>query len=137
MILGTLLIAGGAVLVAIFGIVPEPTHSLEDLLELFARPPFVAYFTLLGVAVLACLAIVSRVHSISAVSLICKVVQTHLAEYSYLRRLRGLPPSRPSSPLLISTNSTLDLNERTPLLDRKRNPASSAASIASASSSAA
>ncbi len=60
MILGTLLIAGGAVLVAIFGIVPEPTHSLEDLLVLFSRPAFVAYFTLLGLAVLVCLAIVSN-----------------------------------------------------------------------------
>ncbi len=62
MILGTLLIAGGAVLIAIFGIVPEPTHSLEDLLVLLARPAFVAYFTLLGFAVLVCLAIVSSVH---------------------------------------------------------------------------
>ncbi len=62
MILGTLLIAGGAVLVAIFGIVPEPTHSLEDLLVLFSRPAFVAYFTLLGLAVLVCLAIVSNTH---------------------------------------------------------------------------
>ncbi|KAG6842212.1 hypothetical protein C0991_000182 [Blastosporella zonata] len=35
MILGTILIAGGAVLIAVFGIVPEPTRSLEDLLALF------------------------------------------------------------------------------------------------------
>lgn len=59
MVLGTLLIAGGAVMIAIFGIVPEPTHSLEDLLVLFSRPTFVAYFSLLGFAVLVCLAIVS------------------------------------------------------------------------------
>lgn len=59
MILGTLLIAGGAVLIAIFGIVPEPTHSLEDLLQLFRRPAFVAYFSLLGAVVVVCLAIVS------------------------------------------------------------------------------
>lgn len=59
MILGTLLIAGGAVLIAIFGIVAEPTHSLEDLLILLSRPAFVVYFTLLGFAVLVCLAIVS------------------------------------------------------------------------------
>ena len=69
MILGTLLIAGGAVLIAIFGIVPEPTHSLEDLLVLFSRPAFVAYFTLLGLAVLVCLAIVSIAHHLTAVSL--------------------------------------------------------------------
>jgi drug/metabolite transporter (DMT)-like permease len=59
MILGTLFIAGGAVLIAIFGIVPEPTRSLEDLLELFRRPAFVAYFSLLGAVVVVCLAIVS------------------------------------------------------------------------------
>ncbi|KAF8274090.1 hypothetical protein EI94DRAFT_1768938 [Lactarius quietus] len=103
MVLGTLLIAGGAVLIAIFGIVPEPTHSLEDLLILFSRPTFVAYFSLLGFAVLVCLAI------------------THLSEYSYSIRLRNQLPSLPPSPLLIPTNSTTDLTtERTPLLDRKR-----------------
>src|SRR5579863_9605187 len=68
MILGTFLIAGGAVLIAIFGTVPEPTHSLEDLLILFARPAFVAYFTLLGLAVLVCLAIVSHFLSHATVS---------------------------------------------------------------------
>ncbi|KAN0124759.1 hypothetical protein V8E52_001311 [Russula decolorans] len=118
MILGTLLIAGGAVLIAIFGIVPEFTHSLEDLLVLFSRPAFVAYFTLLGFAVLVCLAI------------------THLAEYSYSRRFRNGPPSRPSSPLMIRTESLADLTtERTPLLVRKHVPASSAASTVSATSS--
>lgn len=58
MILGTVLIAGGAVLIAVFGIVPEPTRSLEDLLELFKRPTFVAYFSILGAVVFICLAIV-------------------------------------------------------------------------------
>jgi len=48
MILGTILVAGGAVLIAVFGIVPEPTHSLEDLLVLFNRPAFIVYFSLLG-----------------------------------------------------------------------------------------
>ncbi|KAG8845599.1 hypothetical protein FRB91_001630 [Serendipita sp. 411] len=48
MIFGTFLIAGGAVLIAIFGIVPEPTHSLEDLLRLFGRKTFIVYFSLLG-----------------------------------------------------------------------------------------
>ena len=62
MIFGTFLIAGGAVLIAIFGIVPEPTHTLEDLLVLFSRPAFIAYFSLLGFAVLVCLAIVSSAH---------------------------------------------------------------------------
>ena len=59
MLLGTLLIAGGAVLIAVFGIVPEPTRSLEDLLALFNRPTFIVYFSLLGVFTVVCLAIVS------------------------------------------------------------------------------
>ena len=59
MVFGTVLIASGAVLIAIFGIVPEPTHSLEDLLLLFERPAFIAYFSVLGVSVLLCLVIVS------------------------------------------------------------------------------
>lgn len=58
MILGTILIAGGAVLIAVFGIVPEPTRSLEDLLQLFSRPTFVAYFSVLGALVGICLVIV-------------------------------------------------------------------------------
>ena len=60
MILGTILIATGAVLIAVFGIVPEPTHSLEDLLRLFGRPAFIVYFSLLGAAVILCLLIVSE-----------------------------------------------------------------------------
>lgn len=59
MILGTIFIAGGAVLIAVFGIVPEQTHSLEDLLELFRRPTFVVYFSILGFILFVCLAIVS------------------------------------------------------------------------------
>jgi drug/metabolite transporter (DMT)-like permease len=58
MVLGTLLITGGAVLIAWFGIVPEPTRSLEDLLELFRRPVFAIYFSLLGFVVVVALLIV-------------------------------------------------------------------------------
>jgi hypothetical protein len=87
MILGTLLIAGGAVLIAIFGIVPEPTHSLEDLLVLFSRPAFIVYFTLLGFAVLVCLAIVSSARYLIAVSL------THGYPDSPCRVLILPPPS--------------------------------------------
>ncbi|KAH9898383.1 hypothetical protein C8Q73DRAFT_641733 [Cubamyces lactineus] len=116
MVLGTLLIAGGAVLIAVFGIVPEPTHSLEDLLRLFNRPAFVAYFSLLGVVVLVWL------------------VATHVVEYSYTRRYKLADVSPPLSPLLApnsapsllttatTANSAVDpstATERTPLIDRK------------------
>lgn len=51
MIIGTILIAGGATLIAVFGVVPEPAHSLDDLLELYRRPVFVFYFSMLGTSV--------------------------------------------------------------------------------------
>ncbi|KAK0456594.1 hypothetical protein EV421DRAFT_1753516 [Armillaria borealis] len=116
MILGTLFIAGGAVLIAIFGIVPEPTRSLEDLLGLFRRPAFVAYFSLLGAVVLISLAI------------------THIAEYSLSRRIAhsdtesntpsDLPFNLPADPSVLTTGITDTITEtitteRTPLLDRK------------------
>jgi magnesium transporter len=55
LVIGTFLIAGGAVLIAVFGIVPEPTHSLDDLLALFSRPEFITYFSILGALVLLAL----------------------------------------------------------------------------------
>ena len=58
MILGTVLIAGGAALIAIFGIVQEPTRSIEDLLALFSRPAFLIYFSILSAMVFICLLIV-------------------------------------------------------------------------------
>ncbi|KIY71649.1 hypothetical protein CYLTODRAFT_418711 [Cylindrobasidium torrendii FP15055 ss-10] len=117
MILGTLLIAGGAVLIAIFGIVPEPTRSLEDLLALFHRGPFVIYFSLLGVFVVICLA------------------ATHIAEYALQKKIRlssSAPSTRPPSisyppttadPSILTTGVT-DLTETiateaTPLIDPK------------------
>ncbi|KIM85197.1 hypothetical protein PILCRDRAFT_66375, partial [Piloderma croceum F 1598] len=113
MILGTLFIAGGAVLIAIFGIVPEPTRSLEDLLELWTRPAFVAYFSLLGTAVVVCLLI------------------THVTEYSLARKLAALSPesSVPPSPtaqtanpssLITGVTEDITTTERTPLLNLDR-----------------
>ncbi|KAF7310910.1 hypothetical protein HMN09_00634200 [Mycena chlorophos] len=122
MVLGTFLIAGGAILIAVFGIVPEQTRSLEDLLELFRRPAFIAYFSVLGFVVIVCLVI------------------THLAEYSLSRRvsranLGSLSPPQshsapsvqiPANPSTLTTSVTTTVSEavtteRTPLLDRKSN----------------
>ncbi|RDB28885.1 hypothetical protein Hypma_015525 [Hypsizygus marmoreus] len=128
MILGTILIAGGAVLIAVFGIVPEPTRSLEDLLTLFSRPAFVIYFSILGAAVLICLVI------------------THITEYSFSRKLaRVIPPSpsetcsvhplttRPATALTIGLSvpiaDTGNATERTPLLDPKSTHSSPAPSF--------
>ncbi|EKM61053.1 uncharacterized protein PHACADRAFT_204202 [Phanerochaete carnosa HHB-10118-sp] len=86
MVLSTLCIAGGAVLIAVFGIVPEPTRSLEDLLELFSRPTFIVYFSLLGVFTVVCLAI------------------THAVEYTSSRRIALPADTPPLSPLLVPTS---------------------------------
>ncbi|CAO3599787.1 unnamed protein product [Absidia cylindrospora] len=45
-IMGTTLIVLGAMLVAGFGVVPEPNHTLQDLIQLYKRPSFIIYFTL-------------------------------------------------------------------------------------------
>ncbi|KAJ3779226.1 hypothetical protein EV361DRAFT_818615 [Lentinula raphanica] len=130
MILATILIAGGAVLIAIFGIVPEPTRSLEDLLELFRRPTFVVYFSLLGATVFISLAI------------------THLVEYRLNRRIvqtitplseSPTPPmvlEAPTNPSVLNTGVTDTVtdaitNERTPLLDSKSRNSSRASSLLS------
>lgn len=55
MIMGTALIASGAVMIGYFGVVPSPPHDLDELLDLYARPTFVAFatiFTFLFVGVL-------------------------------------------------------------------------------------
>ena len=55
LILGTLLIGAGAVLIAVFGTVDEPTHTLDELIALYNRPAFIAWFSVLTFAVLATL----------------------------------------------------------------------------------
>jgi hypothetical protein len=47
-IIGTGLVAIGAVLIAVFGVVPEGEHRLEELLVLFSRPAFLAFFSVVG-----------------------------------------------------------------------------------------
>lgn len=56
---GTALIAAGAVLIGYFGVVQEPNHSLDDLLALYARPPFIAFASVFALAFMGILAVVS------------------------------------------------------------------------------
>jgi hypothetical protein len=132
MVLGTILIAGGAILIGIFGIVPEQTHSLEDLLLLFRRPTFIVYFSILGFVLIVSLVAVScyDVQMLRASPVTC---QTHATEFSFARRLSDTRSSNSSSIDLATTtadlthttnltaeiNDTVPTNERTPLLDRK------------------
>ncbi|KAI9019586.1 hypothetical protein CLU79DRAFT_757994 [Phycomyces nitens] len=50
---GTTLIVLGAMLVAGFGVVPEPSHTLQDLITLYKRPAFIFYFAV--IELLTCL----------------------------------------------------------------------------------
>ncbi|KAK9479511.1 magnesium transporter NIPA-domain-containing protein [Lipomyces japonicus] len=43
-LLGTIFVAAGAILIAAFGALPEPNHSLEELLYLLSQSPFLAWF---------------------------------------------------------------------------------------------
>ncbi|KAF9786949.1 hypothetical protein BJ322DRAFT_1052867 [Thelephora terrestris] len=119
MILGTILIAGGAVLIAVFGTVPEPTRSLEDLLILFNRPAFVIYFSLLGFFLGVVLVI------------------THISEWTYSRRIRTQPYSPPLTPAMLPptanpiTTTTHIITETTPLIVRKSNSRSPSISTSS------
>ncbi|KAG7099217.1 hypothetical protein E1B28_001084 [Marasmius oreades] len=126
MVVGTLLIAGGAVLIAEFGMVPEPTRSLQNLLDLFRRPTFVIYFSLLGVVVAISLAI------------------THLTEYRLYKLFSHVtepstprtPPTHLSNPSNLTTGVTQTVedvisSERTPLLPKSTEVASRAPSFAS------
>ncbi|KAI7181484.1 hypothetical protein KC363_g9123, partial [Hortaea werneckii] len=53
---GTLLVAGGAVLISLFSALPEPSHSLSQLIELLGRRTFLAWFILSLLLVMGLLA---------------------------------------------------------------------------------
>ncbi|KZT53642.1 hypothetical protein CALCODRAFT_43769 [Calocera cornea HHB12733] len=90
MSVGTALVSGGAVLVGVFGVVPTPTHSLEDLIQLFSRPAFLAYF--------------SVVLSITAGLL----VLTHIVEWRYQAQRRAVRRlALADDPLPVSERSAL------------------------------
>jgi len=42
-------------MIGLFGVVPEPSHSLEDLIELWKRPAFIIYFSLIELTVISLL----------------------------------------------------------------------------------
>ncbi|KAH7336133.1 hypothetical protein BKA65DRAFT_458689 [Rhexocercosporidium sp. MPI-PUGE-AT-0058] len=66
---GTLLVSSGAVLIATFGAIPEPAHSLDQLLQLLARRTFVIWMMLQLLLVLAIIVVagfLARIPSISS-----------------------------------------------------------------------
>ncbi|KAJ2902430.1 hypothetical protein MKZ38_000619 [Zalerion maritima] len=50
---GTCLVCTGAILIAIFGAIPAPTHSLDELLALLGRRPFVIWMIMTALVVIA------------------------------------------------------------------------------------
>ncbi|RJE24522.1 DUF803 domain protein [Aspergillus sclerotialis] len=54
-LVGTILVTIGAVLIALFGAVGEPAHTLDQLLELLARRKFIIWMVCTGVLVVAIL----------------------------------------------------------------------------------
>jgi drug/metabolite transporter (DMT)-like permease len=66
---GTLLVSSGAVLIAIFGAIPEPAHNLDQLLTLLERRPFVIWMicqALLVAGIIVVAGFLSRVPNISS-----------------------------------------------------------------------
>lgn len=59
---GTLLVCSGAVLIAIFGAIPSPTHTLDELLALLGRSAFVVWMALQAVLVIAICVVVDGVN---------------------------------------------------------------------------
>lgn len=76
---GTLLVSGGAVLIAVFGAIPSPAHNLKELLVLFERKAFIIWMSLQAVFVIAICIVTELVSSFSS-----------LAQNSRFRLLRGL-----------------------------------------------
>ncbi|KAH8835770.1 hypothetical protein DL96DRAFT_1575550 [Flagelloscypha sp. PMI_526] len=138
LILGTIGIIAGALLIAFFGIVPETTRSLEDLIQLFSRPAFITYFSLLSFVIIVCL------------------VTTHITEFTLSRRIATLSsspetgssvslaprshsrtdPSVLTTGLVENVGEELPTTERTPLLSAAHRTPSSDSSLSSSSTAA-
>ena len=65
---GTVLVTTGAILIAIFGAIPSPAHDLNELLELLARGPFIAWMVLQGLFVITLAVVTDVVNNVSSLS---------------------------------------------------------------------
>ncbi|KAI0476151.1 DUF803 domain protein [Xylariaceae sp. FL0804] len=66
---GTALVTAGAALIAIFGAIPSPAHSLRELLDLMARWPFILWMSLQAVLVIGMAVSVDLVNRLGKVSM--------------------------------------------------------------------
>ncbi|TVY81327.1 putative magnesium transporter, partial [Lachnellula suecica] len=76
---GTLLVATGAILIAIFGAIPEPAHNLDQLLLLLGRKPFVIWMVLQALLVIAIIVVAASLGRLPSI-----------ASTPRIRLLRGL-----------------------------------------------
>ncbi|KAI1779172.1 hypothetical protein F4818DRAFT_437963 [Hypoxylon cercidicola] len=65
---GTGLVTAGAALIAIFGAIPSPAHSLQELLYLLGRWPFILWMSLQAVLVLSLATVIDLVNRFSSLS---------------------------------------------------------------------
>ncbi|KAL6889248.1 hypothetical protein HDV57DRAFT_514177 [Trichoderma longibrachiatum] len=65
---GTLLVSGGAVLIAFFGAIPSPAHELDELLELLARKPFIVWMIIQALFVVTLAVVTDVTSSVSSLS---------------------------------------------------------------------
>ncbi|KAI1804802.1 hypothetical protein F4811DRAFT_552484 [Daldinia bambusicola] len=65
---GTALVTTGAALIAIFGAIPSPAHSLPELLDLLGRWPFILWMSFQGVLVVSMAVVIDLVNHLSSLS---------------------------------------------------------------------
>ncbi|KAH6697626.1 DUF803 domain-containing protein [Plectosphaerella plurivora] len=65
---GTLLVCGGAVLIAIFGAIPEPAHDLRELLELLSRRAFIIWMVMQALIVVTIAVVTDALNTLSKFS---------------------------------------------------------------------
>ncbi|KAK7414018.1 hypothetical protein QQX98_007129 [Neonectria punicea] len=65
---GTILVTTGAILIAIFGAIPEPAHDLKELLELLGRRPYVVWMILQALFVISLALATDIINSMSSLS---------------------------------------------------------------------
>jgi len=108
---GTVLVCTGAILIAIFGAIPEPAHNLDQLLYLLGRKPFVTW--MIGQALLVLAIIIAAG---------CMARMSSIATSPRVRLVRGLAYGCVSGILsahsLLVAKSAVELLVRT-IVDRK------------------
>ena len=111
-LIGTMLVAGGAILIAMFGALPEPSHTLNQLLSLLGRPQFILWMVSTGLAMAG----------IWIMAVVSSRVPPHLKNTPRIRLLRGMSYGSISAILsahsLLVAKSAVELIVRT-ITDRR------------------